>query len=241
MRTPKLDAHAHAHFILFCTSAFHYCRLMRTSYFGGWVLVNPNCTKVSTRTCNRMYIGSDTTIPKFGLNIFREILEKSSKYLQKFFKYLKISWKFRILIRWRTLVSKPQRRQRLSRHSIWWMQYHANALAGKKLIIHAKSVTHWWLIFKKKVTLFHAEIFWLATGRWLKPIRSCKNSRKHYKYFVVFKSPVPPGSILVAECLSQGPRKIVKRLSLACMPPPLPLPSPLPIPTKNVWWPNQFN
>ena len=102
-------------------------------------------------------IGSDTNTPKFGLNGFREILEKSSKYLQKFSKYLpkfskylKISWKFRILIRWRTLVSKPQRRQRLSRHSIWWSQYHSNALAGKKLIIDAKCVTHWWLIFKNK-------------------------------------------------------------------------------------------
>ena len=47
-------------------------------------------------------VGSDTNIPKFGLNIFREILEKSSKYLQKFSKYLqkfskylKISQKFR--------------------------------------------------------------------------------------------------------------------------------------------------
>ena len=47
-------------------------------------------------------IGSDTDIPKFGLNIFREILEKSSKclqkiskYLQNFFKYLKISRTFK--------------------------------------------------------------------------------------------------------------------------------------------------
>ena len=40
-------------------------------------------------------LGSDTNIPKFGLNMFREILEKSSKYLQKFSKYLKISRKSR--------------------------------------------------------------------------------------------------------------------------------------------------
>ena len=44
-------------------------------------------------SARRADIGSDTNIPKFGLNIFREILEKSTKYLQKFFKYLKISRK----------------------------------------------------------------------------------------------------------------------------------------------------
>ena len=113
-------------------------------------MVSPTVTHVG--------LGLDTNISKFGLNIFREILEKSSKYLQKFSKYLpkfskylKISRKFRILIRWRILVSKPQCRQRLSRHSIWRMQYHVNACtcAGKKLIIDATSVTHWWLIFKK--------------------------------------------------------------------------------------------
>ena len=47
------------------------------------------------------------------------------------------------------LVSKPQRRQRLSRQSIWRLQYYANACAGKKSMIGVKSVTHWWLIFKK--------------------------------------------------------------------------------------------
>ena len=58
--------------------------------------------------------------PQIWPNIFREILDKSSKYLQKFSKYLqkfskylKISQK----LRWRILVSKSQRRQRLSRHS----------------------------------------------------------------------------------------------------------------------------
>ena len=97
-----------------------------------------------------LHVGSDINIPKFGLNIFREILEKTSKYLQKFSKYLqkvsnylKIFRKFRILMRWRIHVSKPQRRQRLSWHAIWRMQYHVNARAGRKLIIDAKSVTHW--------------------------------------------------------------------------------------------------
>ena len=39
-------------------------------------------------TRRNIWIGSDTNIPKFGLNIFQEILEKSSKYLQKVSKYL---------------------------------------------------------------------------------------------------------------------------------------------------------
>ena len=39
-------------------------------------------------TATSFVIGSDANIPKFGLNIFREILEKSSKYLPKFSKYL---------------------------------------------------------------------------------------------------------------------------------------------------------
>ena len=68
-----------------------------------------------------LVIGSDTNIPKFGLNIFREILEKSSKYLQKFSKYLqefskylKISRKFRTFKNWNSstwtlvIVSKIQ-------------------------------------------------------------------------------------------------------------------------------------
>ena len=50
-----------------------------------------NFTKISghsTPSANSMGVGSYTNIPKFGLSIFREILEKSSKYLQKFSKSL---------------------------------------------------------------------------------------------------------------------------------------------------------
>ena len=97
-----------------------------------------------------LQLGSDTNIPKFGLNIFREILEnalnisKNSLNISKNFLIIsKYPENSEILIRWRIFVSKPQCRQRLSRHSNWRMQCHANACVGKKLIIDAKSLTHW--------------------------------------------------------------------------------------------------
>ena len=56
-----------------------------------YAVVQVNQMSVNSSRDHHPPVGLDTNIPKFGLNIFREILEKSSKYLQKALKSPKIS------------------------------------------------------------------------------------------------------------------------------------------------------